>query len=89
MDSDFDDPTDFQNLAFQGLDEHLRCPICKEFFETAMILATCSHTFCSLCIRRSLSAEEFCPSCRNPAIESKLHNNYVVDYLVGIWKNNR
>lgn len=89
MDSGIDDPTDFNNLAFQGLDDHLRCPICKEFFNTAVILATCSHTFCSLCIRRSLSAEEVCPSCRHPAIESKLHNNLVVDYLVGIWKANR
>ncbi|KAI8579573.1 hypothetical protein K450DRAFT_241636 [Umbelopsis ramanniana AG] len=89
MDEDFDDPTDFANPAFEGVDEHLRCPICSEFFQTAMILKTCSHTFCSLCIRRSLTVEQCCPSCRTHSVETSLHNNYVVDNLVSVWKNNR
>ncbi|KAH8555725.1 hypothetical protein BGW37DRAFT_146157 [Umbelopsis sp. PMI_123] len=89
MEEDFDDPTDFANPAFEGLDEHLRCPICSEFFQTAMILKTCSHTFCSLCIRRSLTVEQCCPSCRTHSVETNLHNNYIVDNLVSVWKNNR
>lgn len=89
MNEDFDDPTDFTNPAFEGVDEHLRCPICSEFFQTAMILKTCSHTFCSLCIRRSLTVEQCCPSCRTHSVETSLHNNYVVDNLVSAWKNNR
>ncbi|CAO3684013.1 unnamed protein product [Umbelopsis ramanniana] len=50
---------------------------------------TCSHTFCSLCIRRSLTVEQCCPSCRTHSVETSLHNNYVVDNLVSAWKNNR
>ncbi|OAJ41318.1 hypothetical protein BDEG_24939 [Batrachochytrium dendrobatidis JEL423] len=47
---------------FKAMDESLRCPICKELFDAAMILP-CIHTFCSLCIRQSLLVKMQCPSC--------------------------
>jgi E3 ubiquitin-protein ligase RAD18 len=84
-----DDPSDFQALAFQQLDEHLRCPICKEFFDTTMILSNCSHSFCALCIRRSLTAEQICPKCRKPASDLDLLHNYDLDHVVGTWKKSR
>lgn len=84
-----DDPSDFQANAFQDLDEHFRCPICKEFFETTMILSTCSHSFCALCIRRSLNTEQNCPQCRKTAYESDLIHNYALDHVVNTWRNNR
>ncbi|KAI9468473.1 MAG: hypothetical protein EXX96DRAFT_106785 [Benjaminiella poitrasii] len=61
----FDDPTDFSMTQFQLLDEHLRCPICKELYNTTIMLSTCSHSFCALCIRRSLSTEQICPKFRH------------------------
>ncbi|KAI8889000.1 hypothetical protein K501DRAFT_282449 [Backusella circina FSU 941] len=76
-------------MELQTLDEHLRCPICKEFFDTAMILSTCSHSFCALCIRRSLTAEQICPKCRKPSYENNLHNNYDLDNVVETWKQAR
>ncbi|RMX41069.1 hypothetical protein pdam_00003304 [Pocillopora damicornis] len=37
------------------IDNLLRCSICYEFFDVALITPECSHNYCSLCIRRSLS----------------------------------
>ncbi|CAO3587340.1 unnamed protein product [Absidia cylindrospora] len=81
-----DDPLDFKAGELQTLDENLRCPICKEFYDTAMILSTCSHSFCAICIRRSLAAEQCCPKCRTPSHDSKLHNNYDLDNVIHAWK---
>ncbi|KAI8362587.1 hypothetical protein BD560DRAFT_404255 [Blakeslea trispora] len=85
----FDDPTDFTTTQLQVLDEHLRCPICKELFNTTMLLSTCSHSFCALCIRRSLSAEQKCPKCRKEGIEKNLIHNYDLDNVVRSWKDSR
>ncbi|KAI8095054.1 uncharacterized protein B0P05DRAFT_524518 [Gilbertella persicaria] len=85
----FDDPTDFKTTKLQILDEHLRCPICKELFNTTMILSTCSHSFCALCIRRSLSTEQKCPKCRKEAVEKNLIHNYDLDNVVRSWKDSR
>ncbi|KAI8333548.1 hypothetical protein BC941DRAFT_401057 [Chlamydoabsidia padenii] len=84
-----DDPLDFKTDELQTLDENLRCPICKEFYDTAMILSTCSHSFCAMCIRRSLAAEQCCPKCRAPSHDSNLHNNYDLDNVISAWKISR
>lgn len=70
------------------LESSLRCQVCKEILTTPMI-TSCSHTFCSLCIRRYLSQEGKCPSCREPDQEMKLRHNYAVEELVGIWSEKR
>ena len=44
------------------LDELLRCPVCRDFYQAAMSLP-CLHSFCSLCIRRYLQSTQKCPSC--------------------------
>lgn len=84
-----DDPSDFESKSFQDLDEHLRCHICKEFFDTTMILTTCSHSFCALCIRRSLNTEQNCPRCRTVAHEQNLIHNYDLDNAVSTWRTSR
>lgn len=63
------------------LESSLRCQVCKDFFTTPMI-TSCSHTFCSLCIRRYLSQEGRCPACRESDQEIKLRRNWVVEELV-------
>ena len=63
------------------IESALRCQMCKEFFDTPMI-TSCSHTFCSLCIRRYLSQEGRCPACRSGDQENKLRRNWVVEELV-------
>ncbi|KEF53557.1 uncharacterized protein A1O9_10532 [Exophiala aquamarina CBS 119918] len=63
------------------LESSLRCQVCKDFFTTPMI-TSCSHTFCSLCIRRYLSQEGKCPACRESDQEIKLRRNWAVEELV-------
>ncbi|KAJ2545861.1 E3 ubiquitin-protein ligase rad18 [Coemansia sp. RSA 1853] len=87
----FEDPTDwpaeFEHL--RQLDQQLQCPICKEYFTTAMVATTCGHTFCSLCVRRCLNQETICPSCRAPLTESELHPNRLVDNLLRTFRAGR
>lgn len=78
------DPSDWlsTNLSFFApVDSALRCQVCKEFYNTPMI-TSCSHTFCSLCIRRCLSADGKCPACRQSDQPSKLRVNGTVQELV-------
>lgn len=79
-------PTPLSALA--PLESSLRCQVCKDFFETPMI-TSCSHTFCSLCIRRYLSQEGRCPACRQNDQESKLRRNWVVEELVTNFEHSR
>src|SRR5579859_4371247 len=83
--SDLSDPSDWTHTALSSLyplDSNLRCLICKDFY-TAPVITTCLHTFCSLCIRRSLSSEAICPACRTTNIsDSGLRQNKVVADLV-------
>lgn len=79
-------PTPLAALA--PLESALRCQVCKDFFNTPMI-TSCSHTFCSLCIRRYLSQEGRCPACRSSDQELKLRRNWVVEELVAGFTTNR
>lgn len=86
MDSAFDvpDSTDWLNTplaALADLENALHCQICKEFYDTPMI-TSCSHTFCSRCIRTSLSADGRCPACRASDQASKLRNNWSLQEVV-------
>ena len=53
------------------------------------MITSCSHTFCSLCIRRYLSQEGKCPACREQDQEIKLRRNWVVEELVTNFKDLR
>src|ERR1700753_3025579 len=70
------------------LEASLRCQVCKDFFTPPMI-TSCSHTFCSLCIRRYLSQEGRCPACREPDQEIKLRRNWAVEELVATFASSR
>lgn len=59
----------------------LRCQVCKDLYNTPMI-TSCSHTFCSLCIRRCLTNDGICPVCRTPDQEVRLRKNWNVAELV-------
>ncbi|KAH6668668.1 hypothetical protein F5X68DRAFT_265396 [Plectosphaerella plurivora] len=81
---DVSDPTDWQPTPLAGLaavESALRCQMCKDFYKTPM-LTSCSHTFCSLCIRRALAMDGQCPLCRTKAMESQLRNNWALDEAV-------
>ena len=86
--SDVADPTDWLQTPTPQLDQvevALRCQVCKDFFDTPMI-TSCSHTFCSLCIRRCLTNDGNCPICRAPDQEIKLRRNCTVEELVSVFQ---
>jgi E3 ubiquitin-protein ligase RAD18 len=88
---DVSDSTDWLQTPLPSLapvDSALRCQVCRDFYNTPMI-TSCSHTFCSLCIRHCLNNDAKCPTCRKGDQESKLRNNYVLEELVEAYKSAR
>ena len=93
MDSSFDisDSSDWLQTPLSKLgpvEQALRCQVCKDFFDTPMI-TSCSHTFCSLCIRRCLTTDGRCPACRTQDQAIKLRVNSAVQELVDAFKGAR
>ncbi|GAB1735787.1 hypothetical protein NU219Hw_g5132t1 [Hortaea werneckii] len=85
------DSTDWLNTPLKGfadLENALHCQICKEFYDTPMI-TSCSHTFCSKCIRTSLSTDGKCPACRTADQASKLRNNWALQEVVATFQTAR
>lgn len=81
---DVSDSTDWLGTPLASLapiDASLRCQVCKDFYKTPMI-TSCSHTFCSLCIRRCLANDGKCPACRTSEQENKLRSNWSIEGLV-------
>ncbi|KAG8627686.1 hypothetical protein KVT40_003559 [Elsinoe batatas] len=71
--------------TFSQLENSLRCQVCKDFFNNPVI-TSCSHTFCSLCIRRCISSDGKCPTCRTSDQASKLRQNWAIDDVVATFK---
>ncbi|KAI1740193.1 DNA repair protein rad18 [Xylaria scruposa] len=85
------DSTDWLATPLSGLsavEAALRCQICKDFYRTPM-LTSCNHTFCSLCIRRALSADGKCPLCRAGEQEMKLRSNWSMEEVVAAFTQTR
>lgn len=81
---DVPDSTDWLTTplaSLSALDSSLRCQVCKDFFDTPM-MTSCSHSFCSLCIRRCLAADGKCPACRANEDASKLRRNWALAEVV-------
>ena len=88
---DLSDSTDWLQTPLVSLapvESALRCQVCKDFFDTPMI-TSCSHTFCSLCIRRCLTEDGKCPACRAADQELRLRRNWTVQELVDAFRNAR
>ena len=78
------DPTDWLNTPLRSLaavESALRCQVCKDFYNAPVITA-CSHTFCSLCIRRALANDGRCPACRASEQEIRLRPNPALEETV-------
>ena len=93
MDSPFDipDSTDWLETPVpdvSNLESALHCQVCKDFYNTPMI-TSCSHTFCSLCIRKCLTDDGVCPACRTQDQQVKLRRNWVLEEVVEAFKNAR
>ncbi|KAK3398835.1 hypothetical protein B0T20DRAFT_376759 [Sordaria brevicollis] len=85
------DSTDWLNTPLACLmpvEQAFRCHVCKDFYDSPM-LTSCSHTFCSLCIRRCLSVDSKCPLCRATDQESKLRGNWALREAVEAFTKSR
>nr|XP_033781996.1 E3 ubiquitin-protein ligase RAD18 isoform X2 [Geotrypetes seraphini] len=69
-------------LVMKVVDDLLRCGICFDYFNIAMMIPQCSHNYCSLCIRKFLSYKTQCPTCCVSVVEPDLRNNRILDELV-------
>ena len=81
---DVSDPTEWLNTPLSSLaqvDAAVRCQVCKDLYTTPM-MTSCSHSFCSICIRRCLAADGKCPTCRASEQEVKLRPNWALDEVV-------
>ncbi|KAL6881496.1 hypothetical protein J3F83DRAFT_722508 [Trichoderma novae-zelandiae] len=81
---DVPDSTDWLSTPlsdFAAVEAALRCQVCKDLYKTPMI-TSCSHTFCSICIRRALSNDGRCPMCRATEQELKLRSNWSMEETV-------
>ncbi|KAF3828949.1 hypothetical protein GH733_003213 [Mirounga leonina] len=67
--------------VMKTIDDLLRCGICFEYFNIAMMIPQCSHNYCSLCIRKFLSYKTQCPTCCVTVTEPDLKNNRILDEL--------
>ncbi|KAF1994767.1 DNA repair protein rad18 [Amniculicola lignicola CBS 123094] len=86
MDPSFDlpDSTDWISTSlplFESLEAALRCEVCKEFYDGPVITA-CSHTFCSICIRRCITNDGKCPACKQAVQADKLLPNIAIREIV-------
>ena len=93
MDESFDvpDSTDWLGTPLASLmpvEQAFRCHVCKDFFNSPM-MTSCNHTFCSLCIRRSLAVDGKCPLCRASDQESKLRGNWAMREAVDAFTKSR
>ncbi|KAI9873672.1 MAG: E3 ubiquitin-protein ligase rad18 [Pleopsidium flavum] len=81
---DVPDSTDWlptQLSTFAPVEAAMRCQVCKDFYDTPM-MTSCCHTFCSICIRRCLTSDGKCPTCRAEEQEIRLRRNWTVQELV-------
>uniref|UniRef100_T1J842 RING-type E3 ubiquitin transferase n=1 Tax=Strigamia maritima TaxID=126957 RepID=T1J842_STRMM len=69
------------NIPIAKMDELLRCGICYEYLNITM-MTTCSHNYCSVCIRKYMSYKSACPACFVVTSEPELKTNRVLDQLV-------
>lgn len=79
-----------ENAQFmKNIERSLRCPICHATMKAPVILVKCGHSYCSYCIRQSLSVEKTCPLCKQAATEGDIVKNVTVAEITEVFKANR
>lgn len=72
-------PIEYADL--KRIEDLLVCGICYEYME-ASVITTCSHNYCSLCIRKYLHYKSQCPACFCETFEKDLRKNKVLDEII-------
>ncbi|EDQ90020.1 uncharacterized protein MONBRDRAFT_25024 [Monosiga brevicollis MX1] len=85
------DDGDLKDPALRSLDGSLRCPICQGYFNHPVLLKTCSHNFCSECIRRHLTQQtrnfkKQCPICSKDCGISDMIPNIGLSHVLEMYR---
>ncbi|XP_046393747.1 E3 ubiquitin-protein ligase RAD18-like [Ischnura elegans] len=67
------------------LDNLLRCGICYDYMKNTLI-TSCSHNYCSYCIRKFMQYKSQCPTCFKESSEPQLRCNRLVDQVIGLYE---
>ncbi|XP_029662660.1 E3 ubiquitin-protein ligase RAD18-like isoform X1 [Formica exsecta] len=68
-------------MELKYIDKLLQCGICYEYMDTSVI-TSCSHNYCSLCIRKYLHYKTQCPMCFEEIFEKDLRKNNLLDEII-------
>ncbi|XP_011634348.1 E3 ubiquitin-protein ligase RAD18-like isoform X2 [Pogonomyrmex barbatus] len=68
-------------VELKRIDELLQCGICYDYMDTSVI-TSCSHSYCSLCIRKYLHYKTQCPICYEETFEKDLRKNKLLDEII-------
>ncbi|XP_043529104.1 E3 ubiquitin-protein ligase RAD18-like isoform X2 [Frieseomelitta varia] len=68
-------------IELKHIENLLVCGICYEFMDTS-VMTSCSHNYCSLCIRKYLHYKTQCPACFAETFEKDLKKNKVLDEII-------
>ncbi|XP_068972294.1 E3 ubiquitin-protein ligase RAD18-like [Bombus flavifrons] len=68
-------------IELKHIENLLICGICYEFMDTS-VMTSCSHNYCSLCIRKYLHYKTQCPACFAETFEKDLRKNKVLDEII-------
>uniref|UniRef100_G1KV81 Uncharacterized protein n=1 Tax=Anolis carolinensis TaxID=28377 RepID=G1KV81_ANOCA len=69
--------------SVKKLCEELSCPICLEYFKEPVMIISCGHHFCQLCLDQCWEEKEAsCPQCREKVQEGDIKRNWKLVNLV-------
>ncbi|XP_076672471.1 uncharacterized protein LOC143371327 [Andrena cerasifolii] len=68
-------------IQLKHIEDLLICGICYEYMETS-VATSCSHNYCSLCIRKYLHYKTQCPVCFAETFEKDLRINKALDEII-------
>ncbi|XP_076656288.1 E3 ubiquitin-protein ligase RAD18 [Halictus rubicundus] len=68
-------------IQLKHIEDLMFCGICYEYINTSVI-TSCSHNYCSLCIRKYLHYKTQCPTCFAETFEKDLRKNKVLDEII-------
>ncbi|XP_076239720.1 uncharacterized protein LOC143182557 [Calliopsis andreniformis] len=71
-------------IELKHIEDLLVCGICYEYMETS-VMTSCSHNYCSLCIRKYLHYKTQCPACFAETFEKDLRKNKVLDEVISLF----
>ena len=46
------------------MEEELKCPLCLDFFKSPVLMTSCGHNYCQVCLTGMVGVPWLCPECR-------------------------